>query len=55
MMLFWERVSPSYVQKGGFASVMRLAGTIGAGFGFFYFYTCSVREFTALAPSTKLG
>ena len=43
IMMLWERLSPSHVQKGGFASVMRLTCTIGAGFGFLYFYTCSIR------------
>lgn len=43
MMLLWERIAPSYVQKGGFASVMRLSCTVGAGFGFLWFYTCSIR------------
>ena len=43
IMLLWEKIAPSHVQKGGFASIMRLSGTIGVGFGFFYFYTCSIR------------
>ena len=42
-MLLWERVAPSYVKKGGFASVMRLSGAIGVCFGFLWFYTCSIR------------
>lgn len=43
-MLLWERIAPSHVAKGGFASVMRLSCTIGAGAGFIYFYTCSIRQ-----------
>ena len=43
MMLLWERIAPSHVQKGGFASVMRLSCTIGAGFGFLWFYSSSIR------------
>ena len=45
VMLLWEKIAPSYVGKGGFASIMRLSGTIGAGFGFLWFYTCSIRMF----------
>ena len=28
-MLYWERISPSFVGKGGFAPVMRLSGAVG--------------------------
>lgn len=42
LMLFWERISPSYVAKGGFASVMRLSCAIGAGAGFLYLYESSI-------------
>lgn len=44
VMLLWERIAPSHVQKGGFASVMRLSCTVGAGAGFLYFYSCSIRR-----------
>ncbi|KAI9795601.1 MAG: hypothetical protein M1833_006922 [Piccolia ochrophora] len=42
LMLFWERVSPSYVGKGGFASVMRLTGLISVTGGFLLFYQKSI-------------
>merc|ERR1712137_1004327 len=29
LMLYWERVSPSMVGKGGFAPIMRLSGAVG--------------------------
>ena len=54
MMLLWEKIAPSYVRKGGFASVMRLSCTIGAGFGFLYFYTCSIRTLLILVPRQVL-
>jgi hypothetical protein len=43
LMLLWERVSPSYVGKGGFAPIMRLTGVIGVGAGFLMFYQRSIR------------
>jgi hypothetical protein len=42
LMLVWERVAPSFVGKGGFAPIMRLAGAIGAGAGFFMVYQRSI-------------
>lgn len=41
-MVFWERASPSYVGKGGFASIMRLVGVIGVTAGFLQFYNRSI-------------
>jgi hypothetical protein len=38
-----ERLAPSQVGKGGFAQAMRLAGVIGLGGGFLYFYQRSAR------------
>jgi hypothetical protein len=43
LMLLWERISPSYVGKGGFAPIMRLTGVIGVGAGFLMFYQRSIR------------
>ena len=43
-MLLWERVAPSYVGKGGFASIMRLTGLVGIVGGFGLFYTRSIRK-----------
>ena len=45
LMLLWERVAPSFVGKGGFAPIMRLAGVIGAGAGFFMVYQRSICAF----------
>jgi hypothetical protein len=42
LMLLWERVAPSFVGKGGFAPIMRLAGVIGAGAGFLMVYQRSI-------------
>jgi len=42
LMLVWERIAPSFVGKGGFAPIMRLAGVIGAGAGFFMVYQRSI-------------
>ena len=38
MLVFWERVSPSHVGKGGFAGPLRLSGVLGLGGGFLYMY-----------------
>lgn len=43
LMLLWERVAPSYVSKGGFASIMRLTFLAGIGGGFGLFYSRSIR------------
>jgi hypothetical protein len=40
-MLYWERVSPSFVGKGGFAPIMRLSGVIGVTGCFWYAYSRS--------------
>ena len=47
-MLLWERVAPSYVGKGGFASIMRLTGLVGIVGGFGLFYSRSIRKSCAL-------
>jgi hypothetical protein len=41
LMLYWERVSPSFVGKGGFAPIMRLSGAIGITGCFWYAYSRS--------------
>lgn len=38
LMLTWERISPSYVGRGGFAPLMRLSWAIGLGAGFYSVY-----------------
>ena len=55
LMLLWERVAPSHVGKGGFASIMRLTGLVGLVGGFGLFYTRSIRTISLLpagSPST---
>lgn len=42
LMLWWERVSPSQVGKGGFAPIMRLAGAVGLTGGFLLMYQRSL-------------
>ena len=54
LMLLWERIAPSHVHKGGFASVMRLSGVISAGAGFLYFYNCSICIWRSLPISLRL-
>jgi len=41
-MLWFERVSPSYVGRGGFAPIMRLNVAIGATAGFLFAYQRSI-------------
>ena len=50
-MLLWEKLSPSHVPKGGFASTMRLSCAIGATAGFLYFYECSICKYLPLLHS----
>ncbi|KAF2788960.1 hypothetical protein K505DRAFT_328559 [Melanomma pulvis-pyrius CBS 109.77] len=45
LMLYWERVSPSFVGKGGFAPVMRLSCAIGATGMFLSAYARSSHRF----------
>lgn len=44
-MLLWERVSPSYVGKGGFAPIMRLTVAVGLTGGFLQYYSRSICGF----------
>ena len=47
LLLLWEKISPSYVGRGGFAPIMRLTGGLGIGAGFFLFYqrsTCTLGD-----------
>ncbi|KAF2644901.1 hypothetical protein P280DRAFT_466164 [Massarina eburnea CBS 473.64] len=43
LMLYWEKISPSFVGKGGFAPIMRLSCALGATgcFVFAYSRTCA--------------
>ncbi|MCJ1460033.1 hypothetical protein MMC28_010412 [Mycoblastus sanguinarius] len=53
LMLLWERIAPSHVHKGGFASIMRLTGAIGAGAGFLIFYNCSILRFYGVEENKR--
>lgn len=52
-MLWWERVSPSEVGKGGFASIMRLSGALSVTAGFLYFYSRSVNRFYGFTENRR--
>jgi hypothetical protein len=45
LMLYWEKVSPSFVGKGGFAPIMRLSGAIGVTGAFVFTYARSCGMF----------
>ncbi|KAF2852176.1 NADH-ubiquinone oxidoreductase-like protein 21 kDa subunit [Plenodomus tracheiphilus IPT5] len=45
LMLYWEKISPSFVGKGGFAPVMRLTGAVGVTGCFLFAYTRSSARF----------
>lgn len=53
LMLFWERVSPSYVGKGGFAGPFRLSGAIGLTGAFYWVYQTTSCESTIKLPFTE--
>lgn len=53
LMLTWERVAPSYVGKGGFASIMRLTGIVGLVGGFGFFYSRSIQRFYGLTENKR--
>jgi hypothetical protein len=47
-MLYWEKVSPSFVGKGGFAPIMRLSGIIGLSGMFIFTYARSCSTFGSI-------
>ncbi|KAF3768592.1 NADH-ubiquinone oxidoreductase 21 kDa subunit [Cryphonectria parasitica EP155] len=53
--LLWtmERFAPSYVGRGGFARVMRLAGAIGICGGFLAFYNRSILRFYGFTENAR--
>ncbi|OQO07793.1 NADH-ubiquinone oxidoreductase 20.9 kDa subunit [Cryoendolithus antarcticus] len=53
LMLWWERISPSEVGKGGFASVMRLSGFISLTAGFLYTYQRSIHRFYGFTENRR--
>jgi len=53
LMLFWERISPSLVGRGGFAPIMRLSGVIGASAGFLMMYQRSILRFYGFTENSR--
>ena len=51
--MLMERVSPSEVGKGGFASIMRLAGGIGVVSGFLLLYSRSQNRFYGFSENRR--
>ncbi|KAF2280152.1 NADH-ubiquinone oxidoreductase-like protein 21 kDa subunit [Westerdykella ornata] len=45
LMLYWEKISPSYVGKGGFAPILRLSCVIGLTGAFMFTYARSSHRF----------
>ncbi|KAF2244239.1 hypothetical protein BU26DRAFT_542941 [Trematosphaeria pertusa] len=45
LMLYWEKVSPSFVGKGGFAPIMRLSAAVGVTGAFIFAYSRSSARF----------
>mgnify|MGYP003624105573 CR=1 FL=1 len=54
LMLYWEKVSPSFVGKGGFAPIMRLSGAIGVTGAFMFAYTRSTSMLKHIVHATHL-
>ncbi|KAL9013977.1 MAG: hypothetical protein Q9173_001360 [Seirophora scorigena] len=52
-MLLWERVSPSYVGKGGFAPIMRLTVAVGLTGGFLQYYSRSIFRFYGFTENQR--
>lgn len=52
-MWLWERLSPSYVGKGGFAPIMRLTAVIGLTGGFLHFYSRSIFRFYGFTENQR--
>ncbi|KAK4985363.1 hypothetical protein LTR66_008201 [Elasticomyces elasticus] len=53
LMLWWERISPSHVGRGGFASVMRLSGALSVTAGFLFMYQRSIQRFYGLTENRR--
>jgi hypothetical protein len=54
LMLYWEKISPSFVGKGGFAPVLRLSWAIGAAGTFIFAYSNTCRTFPTSPSSFAL-
>lgn len=53
LMLWWERVSPSEVGRGGFAQIMRLSGFISVTAGFMLLYSRSINRFYGFSENRR--
>lgn len=53
LLLFMERLAPSYAGKGGFAQALRLTGFIGLAGGFIYFYQRSCLRFYGMTENAR--
>ncbi|GAB7347177.1 hypothetical protein MBLNU459_g3291t2 [Dothideomycetes sp. NU459] len=52
-LLLMERISPTNVGKGGFASAMRLAGGVGIAGAFFFAYSRSINRFYGFSENRR--
>lgn len=52
-MVWWERISPSEVGRGGFAQIMRLSGAISVTAGFLLFYSRSINRFYGFSENRR--
>jgi len=52
-MLWWDRISPSEVSKGGFASAMRLSGALALTAGFLLMYSRSQNRFYGFTENRR--
>lgn len=53
LMVWFERISPSEVGKGGFAQIMRLSGFVGASAGFLLLYSRSINRFYGFSENRR--
>ncbi|KAL5120658.1 hypothetical protein ACEQ8H_001406 [Pleosporales sp. CAS-2024a] len=53
LLLLWERVSPSFVGKGGFAPVLRLSGAVGLSGMFVFAYSRSCSRFYGVSENRR--
>ena len=52
-MVWWERISPSEVGRGGFAQIMRLSGAISVTAGFLLLYSRSINRFYGFSENRR--
>lgn len=52
-MVWWERISPSEVGRGGFAQIMRLSGFISVTAGFMLLYSRSINRFYGFSENRR--